>query len=47
MNTKHYVAPTIESESICVEMGIAVSTYYIIDQQLFNDIYITEEEVEW
>ena len=46
MNTKNYIAPTIESESICVEMGIAISTQ-ILDSQIFNDIYITEEEVEW
>ena len=47
MNTKNYIAPTIESESICVEQGIAISTAVLLDNNFFNDVIMTEEEVDW
>ncbi|MBO7300676.1 MAG: hypothetical protein J6U53_04625 [Tidjanibacter sp.] len=43
---KIYIAPSIEMESLQVEQGIAMSTL-IINHQLFDDIYITEEDVVW
>ena len=46
MNKQNYIAPAVEVENLQVEQGIAMSTL-IINQQLFDDIYITEEDVQW
>ena len=46
MNKRNYTSPTLGIEEIQVESGIAVSTL-IIEHQLFDDIYITEEDVVW
>lgn len=43
---KNYIAPSIEMESLHVEQGIAMSTQDF-EQSLFNDIILTEEDVEW
>lgn len=41
---KLYTQPTLDLTNIEVEMGIAMSTQTIDG---FNDIYLTEENVEW
>ena len=45
--TKNYIAPSIEVENLQVEQGIAMSTVMLLDYTLFNDIIVTEEDVQW
>ncbi|MBR5830483.1 MAG: hypothetical protein IKY63_04415 [Tidjanibacter sp.] len=42
--TKNYTAPSIEVENISVEQGIATSLV-TVEQAMFSDIWLTEEEV--
>ena len=41
---KTYTNPTLDIVEMTVEMGIAMSTQTVDG---INDIYLTEEEVEW
>ena len=41
---KTYINPTLDIVEMAVEMGIAMSTQTVDG---INDIYLTEEEVEW
>lgn len=41
---KLYTQPTVDLSAVEVEMGIAMSTQTVDG---INDIYLTEEEVEW
>lgn len=40
----NYTSPTVDLTAIEVEMGIAMSTQTIDG---FNEIYLTEENVDW
>ena len=46
MNKQFYISPTLGIEEIQVESGIAVSTQ-IIQGNMINEIWLTEEEVDW
>lgn len=46
MNKQNYIAPAVGIEEIQVESGIAVSTQ-IIQENMINEIWLTEEEVDW
>lgn len=41
---KLYTQPTLESIEMAIEQGIAASLQTVDG---FNDIYLTEEEVDW
>lgn len=46
MNKQIYTSPTVSVEEYQIENGIAVSTQ-IIEQNMINEIWLTEEEVTW
>ncbi len=46
MNKRNYISPAVSVEEYQIENGIAVSTQ-IIQENMINEIWLTEEEVDW
>lgn len=46
MDKQIYTSPAVSVEEYQIENGIAVSTQ-IIEQNMINEIWLTEEEVTW